>query len=392
MGTKQIVSLLLVVVCIVAAIVYLGNGKVKPVISNTPAQDVVVPVVDSTMKKEEGPVAMVSAQDRIASKTAKYDRAKEITNPSGFVNTQGKPVKIADYVGKKVILLDIMTYSCINCIRTYPYINEWYSKYEDKGLIVIGIHTPEFDFEKVQSNVETAMKKYGIKFPVVLDNDYGTWSAYKNLYWPRKYLIDIDGFVRYDHIGEGGYAETEEVIKDLLKERANVLGLSVDLNMAVTSGATERQSFGQSPETYLGSARNEFLANGTPGESGTKTFTVPAKLSTNKLYLDGTWNVGPQNVESTDANASIVYPFSAKKVFLVMSARTPTDAEILIDGKPISTLEKGDDVKMVSNKGVVTVSDSRLYSLYAASESSTHTITIRAGAAGLQAFAFTFGN
>jgi thiol-disulfide isomerase/thioredoxin len=403
MGTKQIVSLLVVVIAIVGAIVYLGNGKVKPIISSAPAQDVVVPEVmkpeDTMMVKDSAPdtmmkkeVVAVPAKERIAEKTAKYDRAKEITNPSGFVNTNGKPVKIADYVGKKVILLDIMTYSCINCIRTYPYINDWYSKYEDKGLIVIGIHTPEFDFEKVQSNVEAAMKKYGIKFPVVLDNDYGTWSAYKNLYWPRKYLIDIDGFVRYDHIGEGGYAETEEIIKDLLKDRAEVLGVTVDLNTTVTTGALERQSFGQSPETYLGSARNEFLANGTPGASGTKTFSVPSKLSTSKLYLDGTWNVGPQYAESVDGSAAIVYSFSAKKVFLVMSADTPTEAEILIDGKSVSALEKGEDVKMVGDKGIVTVSDSRLYSLYAAGESSTHTITIRAGAKGLKAFAFTFGN
>jgi hypothetical protein len=194
-------------------------------------------------------------------------------------------------------------------------VNDWYSKYEDKGLVVIGIHTPEFDFEKVQSNVEAAMAKYGIKFPVVLDNDYGTWSAYKNLYWPRKYLVDIDGFVRYDHIGEGGYAETEEVIQELLKERAEVLGAKVNVEVPVTTGVIERGSRDQSPETYLGALRNEYLANGTPGTLGVQTYTLPKDLKTSNLYLDGSWNVTKENAESVDSGSAIVYPFSAKKSF-----------------------------------------------------------------------------
>ncbi len=399
MGTKQNIGLLVVVVAVVGSIVYLNQGKVRPLSSSVVAQDVLVPVagamkedsVDqetSMMKKE----TMVSTQDRIAVKATKYERAKEITAPAGFVNTGGLPIKLADYVGKKVILLDIMTYSCINCIRTYPYINDWFTKYEDKGLIVIGIHTPEFDFEKVQANVEAAMKKYGIKFPVVLDNDYGTWTAYKNLYWPRKYLIDIDGFVRYDHIGEGGYLETEEVIRDLLKERAEVLGVKVDLDVMTTKESMQTVGFGQSPETYLGSARNEYLANGKRGESGVKTFTVPSNPVLNKLYLGGSWNVTAENSESQESGATIVYPFSAKKVFLVMSASMSTEVEILIDGKPVGASEKGDDVKIVDGKSLVAVSDSRLYSLYSGSEQAQKTITIRTTGKGVKAFAFTFGN
>lgn len=148
----------------------------------------------------------------------------EITNPSGFVNTNDQPIKIADYVGKQVILLDIITYSCINCQRTFPYVNAWYDKYKDEGLIVIGLHTPEFAFEKDKNNVENAMKEFGITFPVVLDNDYATWNALGNRFWPRKYLIDIHGNIVYDHIGEGAYEETENKIQELLKEREAVLG------------------------------------------------------------------------------------------------------------------------------------------------------------------------
>jgi thiol-disulfide isomerase/thioredoxin len=148
----------------------------------------------------------------------------EIQNPSGFVNTDGTAVTIEQYVGTHVILLNVMTYSCINCQRTFPYVNQWYEQYKDEGLIVIGIHTPEFAYEKDKNNVEIAMKKFDITYPVVLDNEYATWKALGNRFWPRKYLIDINGNIVYDHIGEGAYEETEQVIQTLLKERTAVLG------------------------------------------------------------------------------------------------------------------------------------------------------------------------
>jgi thiol-disulfide isomerase/thioredoxin len=164
--------------------------------------------------------------DEGASKTYSKDTATpyiEIMNPAGFVNTNDQPITLADYVGKQVILLDVMTYSCINCQRTFPYVNAWYEKYKDEGLIVIGVHTPEFSYEKDKNNVEKAMKEFGITFPVVLDNEYATWNALGNRFWPRMYLIDIHGNIVYDHIGEGAYKETEEKIQELLKERARLV-------------------------------------------------------------------------------------------------------------------------------------------------------------------------
>ena len=142
---------------------------------------------------------------------------QEIVNPSGFVNTNGVPVQIRDYIGKKIILLEFMTYTCVNCQRTFPYIVKWYDTYKDAGLMVIGIHTPEFAFEKEIDNVEKAMAKSRITFPVVLDNDYSTWNAYDNNFWPRLYLIDLEGNIVYDHIGEGKYEETEAKIQELIK-------------------------------------------------------------------------------------------------------------------------------------------------------------------------------
>lgn len=150
--------------------------------------------------------------------------AQKIVNSSGYVNTGGEPITIKEFIGKEVILVDFMTYSCINCQRTFPYVTAWWEKYKDEGLQVIGIHTPEFDFEKKKTNVVRAMEKFGIEYPVVLDNAYGTWRSYENHYWPHKFLIDIHGCIVYDHIGEGAYRQTEQVIQRLLEERARVLG------------------------------------------------------------------------------------------------------------------------------------------------------------------------
>ena len=144
--------------------------------------------------------------------------APDISTPDGFINTEGKPITLSELRGKKVVLVSFWTYSCINCKRTLPYLNEWYSKYKDQGFEIVSIHTPEFSFEKVQKNVEDAVKVQDIKYPVVLDNDFSTWQAYGNQYWPRKYLVNKDGYIIYDHAGEGAYEETESKIKEALKE------------------------------------------------------------------------------------------------------------------------------------------------------------------------------
>jgi glutathione peroxidase-family protein len=141
------------------------------------------------------------------------------------VNTDRKEVAMSDFVGKQIILVEVMTYSCINCQRTFPYMNSWYEKYKDDGLTVIGLHTPEFAFEKKIENVEKAMEEFGIAFPVVLDNNYETWNAYGNRFWPRRYLIDLEGNIVFDHIGEGKYKETEQKIVELLAQRKQVLGV-----------------------------------------------------------------------------------------------------------------------------------------------------------------------
>jgi cytochrome c biogenesis protein CcdA/thiol-disulfide isomerase/thioredoxin len=309
----------------------------------------------------------------------------EIKNPSGFVNTNDQPFKIADYVGKQVILLDIMTYSCINCQRTFPYLNAWYEKYKDDGLIVIGIHTPEFAFEKDKTNVEKAFEEFGIKFPVVLDNEYATWNALGNRFWPRKYLIDIHGNIVYDHIGEGAYEETEEKIQELLKERADVLAATVTLDeVLAASGIDLARTTSKSPETYFGSARNEYLANGTKSISGEQSLEVPEITEGNMLYLGGRWDFSPQYAQAKQASV-VTYTYNAKEVFIVAESEVGGTIEVWQDGKRVEG-EAGADAP----GGLAPIKDSRLYKLIKNTEPGEHMLELKVSPE-VKLFAFTFG-
>jgi thiol-disulfide isomerase/thioredoxin len=161
-----------------------------------------------------------TTEERIARKEAEFSRAEEIVAPSGFINTNDFSINEAR--GEKVVLLDFWTYTCFNCQNTQPYINRWHEKYADDGLRIVGVHTPEFGFEREYANVEQAVREAGIRYPVVLDNSYATWDAYDQRYWPAWYLIDADGFIRYKHFGEGAYGETEAKIQELLAERNRI--------------------------------------------------------------------------------------------------------------------------------------------------------------------------
>jgi len=281
-----------------------------------------------------------------ASEESKGTPYIEITNPSGFVNSE--PFELKDLVGKKVILLDFMTYSCINCQRTYPYLADWYEKYKDDGLEIVGIHTPEFAFEKDIDNVRDAMVRFGLKFPVVLDNDYGTWNAYGNRYWPRKYLIDVNGNIVYDHIGEGGYEETEEKIVELLKELHATKGEKIDITMdkkeVAVPSAFERVAGGGSPEMYFGSKRNEYLENGTKGKSGVQEFVLPSEGNLNELYLGGTWDITEESAMSVSGGAGILLKYRASKLFLVLGSEAEVRVEVTQDGEYLTKEISGGDV------------------------------------------------
>jgi thiol-disulfide isomerase/thioredoxin len=187
-----------------------------------PAEATSEPTPPAESEAAAGGTERESADERVARKEAEFTRAKEIVAPTGFINTDD--ISIGENLGEKVVLLEFWTYSCINCQNVQPYLNEWHEEYEDDGLLVIGVHRPEFEFEKDPTSVERAVGEAGIEYPVVLDNNSATWDAYDNRYWPARYLIDADGFIRYQHFGEGAYEENEQEIQELLAERDGISG------------------------------------------------------------------------------------------------------------------------------------------------------------------------
>lgn len=317
-------------------------------------------------------------------KTMSYEQYKEIVKPAGYVNTDN--ITIGELIGKKVILLDFVTYSCINCIRTFPYLNAWYDKYKDQGLEIIAIHTPEFAFEKKRENVAKAMGGYGIKFPIVLDNDYATWRAYGNNYWPRKYLIDIRGNIIYDHIGEGAYDETEKKIQGALAERSRVLGVNMDIKSDMANPQAEALGAVRSPEVYFGAERNELLGNGSPGQSGTFTFERPELVKPNILYLVGNWTITPEYAEAGEG-AGIIFRYSAERVNIVAGADAEAVLKIERDGKSI-----GDSAGQHVLNNLVSVREHDLYEiiddLIGAGE---HTVEIKVESGKVRVYTLTFG-
>jgi len=329
-----------------------------------------------------------------------YESAKEISSPDGFINTDfdgdgvEDGINIAELIGNKVILVDFWTYSCINCQRTLPYLVSWHKKYADEGLIIIGLHTPEFEFEKDYANVSRAVEKWGVTYPVVLDNDYSTWNAYRNRYWPRKYLIDVDGFIIYDHIGEGGYAETEARIVSALNElKVRTGGNTISKKEGLPENVDIVKAGGvKTPEIYLGSSRIQYLSN-LPQQSCLSSsceFNHDASLTLrlNTYSLKGSWNTSPEETTLESIGGSIFVQFSANKVNLVAGAKNVTSAEIYIDGKLVGAMSAGSDVK----DGKVLFEEHDLYNLIDfKGQYGEHMLEIRFLEGGVSAFAFTFG-
>ena len=311
----------------------------------------------------------------------------EIQNPAGFVNSQ--PFKLADFIGKKVILVDFIDYSCINCERTFPYLENWWNTYKDQGLEVVAIHTPEFSFEKDIHNVQMAAKRFGLTFPIVLDNDYKTWNAYRNEYWPHKYLIDIHGNMVYDKIGEGDDNLVEAQIVKALNERSTYLGQHNTISTG-TSTLSDYTVQTESPETYFGAIRNEYFGNGIPFITNSHTFTIPDTLSTNQFYLGGTWNIEKEYAENISTSSQLSYRFTSSKVYVIAESidGSTVDAHVLIDGKPISPEFFGADV---TTDGILKINQSRLYNVYSSSKLEQHRVDIIFSKPKVRVYTFTFG-
>ena len=395
---KNIIRVLVVSV-IVFSIFYFESKK-PPRLSGS-APDVLVnyattsadSLADKTLSTTSSSANKISSSivaDRasvIVNKSSKYSKAKEIVQPAGFINADS--VRLSDFTGKKVILIDFWTYSCINCIRTIPYLNAWYQKYKDLGLVIVGVHTPEFDFEKNYDNVAKAVKNFGIEYPVVLDSSYGTWNAYNNHYWPAEYLIDVDGFVIHSHFGEGNYDETEQAIQSALMEKNKALGIKENIPTGIVNLTNEISAtpfLARSPETYFGSARNEYLGNGKRGFSGKQALNIPSVISGDILYLGGDWDFTDQYAENT-GEATIVYKYNAKNVYFVANSENGVKIKITLDDAPIGALAGKD----VSSDGTVLIKENKLYDIIKGVDYGEHTLRIEIPNAGLQAFTFTFG-
>jgi cytochrome c biogenesis protein CcdA/thiol-disulfide isomerase/thioredoxin len=307
--------------------------------------------------------------------------APEFRETEDWFNTPGdRPLSMTSLRGH-VVLIDFWTYTCINFLRTLPYLKAWNDSYAPRGLTIVGVHTPEFAFEHDASNVAGAIDRFGIHYPVVQDNEYGTWNAYGNQSWPADYLIDAAGQVRYVAIGEGDYSKTESAIRALLAEAGDSVGAMSHPTGAITP------SDEATPETYLGAARAQGWVNGPKSGLHDYGSSPPANLALNEFSYGGTWDIAAQPAKDV-AGAQIDAEVQAKNVYLVLSSadRRPRKMQVLLDGRPIPAALAGADV----HNGEVTITNERLYALVSLPHNERHRLTLRL-APGISGYSFTFG-
>jgi thiol-disulfide isomerase/thioredoxin len=318
-------------------------------------------------------------------------RMPSLDSATGWLNSP--PLTAAGLRGK-VVLVDFWTYTCINWLRTLPYLRAWAERYQDHGLVVIGVHTPEFDFEHDLDNVRREAKRLRVGYPIAVDSDYAIWDAFDNHYWPALYVVDAQGQIRHHRFGEGDYDQSEMVLQRLLTEAGSAGDIGQGL-VAVDPGGVEAAADWdslRSPENYLGAARTENFASANGAVLGTgQVYAVPARLRLNHWALSGDWTVNPQAIVGNQAEGRLVYRFHARDLHLVMApaARgTPVRFRVRIDGEPPGAAHGAD----VDDRGDGTLTDPRLYQLIRQPGPVTErTFEITFLDPGVQAYAFTFG-
>ena len=376
-------SALIVGIGVVALIIGFGVYFNSPELNNA-ASSQQKSFVPATIVEDNGTITRVQIDK------SQFKLAPELTNVKTYINSE--PITLADLKGK-VVLVDFWTYSCINCIRTIPYLNAWHEKYADEGLVILGVHTPEFEFEKDYNNVKAAVEKFGIKYPVVQDNEKATWEAYENRYWPRKYLIDDEGYVRYDHIGEGAYAETEKVIQSLLTERTESISANVTIDQSISNPENSQSvNFDRidTPELYFGYKYSRAPLGNSEGYKPDQVVKYTIQDNTNilpnRIYLDGEWENNADHMELQSDVGRIVLSYSAKAVNIVAGGNG--ELHILEDNSPSDNISRGTDV---SEDGIIKIDGQRLYNVVAHEDYGTHQITIEVAGRGFQIYTFTFG-
>jgi cytochrome c biogenesis protein CcdA/thiol-disulfide isomerase/thioredoxin len=307
--------------------------------------------------------------------------APEFTSTQRWFNTPGgRPLTLAGLRGH-VVLVDFWTYTCINCIRTLPFLKGLYATYHRYGLEVIGVETPEFTFEQEASNVQQAIQSDGLRYPVVQDNLYGTWNAYQNEYWPAEYLIDAHGDIRHTQFGEGNYQQDEAAVRQLLYDAG-----ARHLPPPMTAHAILPSAGLATPETYLNDQRSQGFAQSL--QAGVHLYAGVSNPDVNEFGLRGTWKVTSESATPVSSGASITGGFQAAHVYLVLTSagNQPRSLRVLLDGHPIPAADAGADV----HDGVVTVRGQRLYSLVSLPAAQVHTVTLDIPP-GISAYDFTFG-
>lgn len=316
-----------------------------------------------------------------------FRTAPDIVGIAEYINTT--PENLSQDIEGMVVLYDIWTYSCINCLRTLPFITAWDEKYSDQGLLIVGVHSPEFEFEKDPENVRAAVEKYGIEYPVVMDNDWETWNAFENRYWPRKYIADHEGYIRYDHIGEGAYQKTEEVIQQLLAERATAMNERMPTNGELVDIEAFEHTRSRTPELYLGYqlafGRQQIGNSEGFRPNNVVEYTAPDTLQTHMFYMEGTWRNGPESMRLESPEGAVHLMYVAKEVNIV--AAGSGTIQVYLDGEPISPEHAGAGV----DGHTVTVSESDLYNIVTSDAAGQHLLELRVSGPGVEIFTYTFG-
>lgn len=329
---------------------------------------------EQLLRFQEGPVNEEMGQPSFELQNRPI--APEIEGGANWLNSE--PLTLAELRGK-VVLIDFWTYSCINCIRTFPYLKDWHDQYADSGLVIIGVHAPEFEFEKNAKNVARALEDFSIEYPVVQDNNFAIWRAYNNRYWPAKYLIDKEGRIRYTHFGEGEYQETENAIRALLGEMP-----------LETSPERARPRVYQTPEIYLGYQRaSNYLPENDIVIDQVKLYTMPTIFPEDSVGLSGGWRVEPEFIEASSQISQLKLKFTAAQVYLVLAPPEgkSTKVRVLLNGEP---LVKDQLTADMNEDGYIAVTEPKKYDLLNLDNSQQGELTLEM-TLGTQAYAFTFG-
>jgi thiol-disulfide isomerase/thioredoxin len=326
----------------------------------------------------------------------KVEKGKVRAPEIGCVWLNSTPLSFRQLRGRAV-LVDFWDYTCVNCIRTLPYIQAWHERYRDKGLTVIGVHTPEFTFAQYESNVERGIREFGLTYPIVIDSNREIWKAFANRYWPTKYLLDKDGYLRYGHFGEGGYAECEQVIQELLREIDAALSLPALMEPMREEDHMGAVCYRATGELYLGNRRGRIGNEGNFKEDQIADYAYTGALEENFFYATGRWASTAEYFEAVEAGPHpLRLKYDASAVNLVMACPHAPSAEVVIlqDGKPLRRAQATRDTRFRSNPGgedetFLIVDSARMYFLVDNHEFGTHELELHCSP-GVAAFAFTF--